>query len=166
MRKYYSIYTILFTLLALFFTSCQKDIEPGETAVRSMSNEWWLEWDGLPETFFPFSTYNTADNNTTQMWLDDNFTFKTLTGDEQLKGKVNVDLNNLTFSGTDIPNADPNLPITFTVTNGKIIPNGAKGPVSGAVTDSIYFELAFSDEPGTVYKMSGYARTRFAEDDH
>ena len=123
----------LFTLLV----SCQKDIEPGGTAIQSMSNEWWVEWDGLPGTFFPFSTYNTADNNSTQMWLDDNFTFKTLTGDEQLKGKVSINLADLTFSGTGIPNADPNLPITFNVSNGRIIPNGARGPVSNAVTDSI-----------------------------
>jgi hypothetical protein len=42
----------------------------------------------------------------------------------------------------------------------------AKGPVSKAVTDSIYFEAEFSDDPGEIYQLAGYRRTRWHEDDH
>jgi hypothetical protein len=34
------------------------------------------------------------------------------------------------------------------------------------VTDSIYFEAEFSDDPGTTYQFTGYRRTGWPEDDH
>lgn len=150
----------IFTLLILSLISigsCKKDPDPGGTAVQRMAGEWWLQLDGAGD-YYHFSTYNTADNVSNQMWLDDLQNFY------EMKGKVNVDLNNLTFSATGT--ANEYYDITFNVNSGVIIPNGSKGPVSKAVTDSISFVVEFSDDPGTLYHLSGYKRTRFAEDDH
>ncbi|HCN82650.1 MAG TPA: hypothetical protein DIT07_03390 [Sphingobacteriaceae bacterium] len=91
------------------------------------------------------------------MWFDDGFW--------QAKYKVAVDGTTLKFSATNVANSDPSYPITITIT-GEVIPNGAKGPGSKAVTDSIYFEAVYSDDPGTTYHLSGYHRTKFGEDDH
>lgn len=56
--------------------------------------------------------------------------------------------------------------ITVNLQNGKVIAGASEGPFSKAVTDSIYVEAEFSDDPGTVYQLTGYRRTRFQEDDH
>jgi hypothetical protein len=155
-------------LFALFITivtlsSCQKDPEVGGTAVQAMAGEWWLQIDGEGD-YYHFSTYNTAANSSTEMWIDDLGSF--WSADGSVKGKVAVNLADLSFSGANIENADPEVPITFSIESGKIIQNGAIGPVSKAVTDSISFIAEFSDDPGTKYNLSGYRRTRFSEDDH
>jgi hypothetical protein len=156
--------TLYAIMIALFMTlgSCQKDELIGGTAVQSMSGEWWVKYTvgtaPYSAAYFHFSTYNTAANLPTEMWLEDLHTFW------DMKGKVNVDLSNQTFSATNTKNTYYDM--TFTIKTGKVIPMGAKGPVSKAVTDSIYFEAEFSDDPGTTYKLSGYRRTRYAEDDH
>jgi hypothetical protein len=158
MKRYTTLTTIGALLLMVFtMVSCQKDPQPGGTAVQSMAGEWWVQLD-RKGAFYHFSTYNTASNLGSEMWLDDLKTFY------EMKGKVNVDLNALTFSGKNIKNEYYN--ITFNVDSGKIIHNGSKGPASKAVTDSITFVAEFSDDPGTKYRLSGYRRTRFADDDH
>jgi hypothetical protein len=162
MKKNIFFYSIIASIITLFtITSCEReDPDPGGTAVESMANEWWVALSDDPGNYYHFATYNTTSNSSTEMWLDDYENFW------QAKGKVAVDLNSLTFSGANVQNGY--YPSTFTVTNGIIIKNGAKGPVSGAVTDSISFDIVFDDDPvvGTVYHFSGYGRTKFSEDDH
>jgi hypothetical protein len=144
-------------LVVLTLSSCEKDPEAGGTAVQSMAGEWWVQLDRAG-AYYHFSTYNTAANLGSEMWLDDLESFW------QMKGKVNVDLATLTFSANNIKNEYYD--ITFNIDSGKIIQNASKGPVSKAVTDSISFVAEFSDDPGTKYRLSGYRRTRFSEDDH
>lgn len=92
------------------------------------------------------------------MWIDDSQSFY------GLKAKVNVDLGNKTFSVT---NADElYFGVHVTIKNGKVVKDGATGPVSKAVTDAISFEATFDDTPGITYQYKGYARTRFPGDDH
>ena len=55
--------------------------------------------------------------------------------------------------------------ITVNIANGKILP-GAATSSGGNVTDSIYFQIEFSDDPGTLYDVAGYRRTGFLEDEH
>lgn len=92
------------------------------------------------------------------MWLDDE--------EEIWPFKFEVDVNgaNQTFSATGAESQYSNIKINLQ--NGKVLSDVSKGPVSQAVTDSIYFEAEFSDDPGTVYQIHGYARTRYVEDDH
>lgn len=151
------IYIICLSFLAL--TACQKDNEIGGTAVQEMAGEWFVKVNG-GGGYYHFSTYNTAENSLSQMWLDDMETFW------EFKGKVNVDLNGLSFSGNNIQNTYYNS--KFSVIEGKILKNAAKDLPSKTTTDSIYFKVKFSDDddPETVYTFSGYRRTGFLEDEH
>lgn len=168
MKNIHKVFTAIALLLVIVLNSCQKDQVAGGTATQSLANEWWVKVDdGKDATgdfgpgYYNLSTYNTAANLPTEMWIDDMNNSKSFW---DIKGKVSVNGN--TFSGANIANQD--YTSTFTITNGKVIPNGARGPVSKDVTDSIVFNIVFSDQssPGTVHKVSGYARTRFAQDDH
>ncbi len=71
----------------------------------------------------------------------------------------------MTFAGQDLINAVEDYDIAIQVMNGKIILDGGKS-TSGLVTDSIYFELEFEDDPGTIYTAAGVRRTGYLEDEH
>ncbi|MDB5012473.1 MAG: hypothetical protein JWQ25_675 [Daejeonella sp.] len=166
-RKHINLYTVIATLLVvLSLGSCKKDSpDPGGTAAQAVAGEWWLQIDGEGD-YYHFATYNTAANSSSEMWIDDLETFWLM------KGKVNFNVSDLSFSSGAVENVSPDYVgsgETFTLTNGKIKPNIAIGPISKAVTDSISFDLTFSDDApanGNVYHMKGYRRTRFSEDDH
>lgn len=154
-------------LLLVFTTSfiiagCQKDEDIGGTSVEKLAGEWWvrLSVDGqlISQNFFPLLTYNTADNAGNKMWLDDEEAIW------PFKFKVDVNAANQTFSAASAESLYSNIKVNLQ--NGKVLTGVSKGPVSQAVTDSIYFEAEFSDDPGTVYQIHGYARTRYVEDDH
>ncbi|MDX1760597.1 MAG: lipid-binding protein [Christiangramia sp.] len=155
----------LFLTLVIAY-SCSEDgyadYDPGQTKTKELSGEWFIaryDSEGNPvDDYHLWSTYNTVENNN-QLWIDDD------ASSVELKTKVESDLNNLTFSGS------PNSPElynggTVTVKNGKVIKNGGRGYSSGAVVDSIYFEVEFASEPGVIYKFGGHERTGFDEDDH
>lgn len=146
--------------LVLGFTSCDEggDPDPGQTALVEMAGDWVVDIsvDGDVVGHATISTYNTADNGTTQMWLDDNNAYY------GLKAKVNVNLNNKTFSGDDLP--ESYYDVFVTVTDGSIIENGTTAP-SGTVVDSITFTAEFSDSPGVLFTHSGHRRTGFLEDE-
>jgi hypothetical protein len=161
------IYLMAFCLLVL--QSCKKEVVAGGTAVQDMAGEWWVQVqiintaDGsvvqpYGEDYSKVSTYNTSENTPNQMWMDD---AKTYYG---LKAKVTVDYVNKTFSATD---ADENyFGIKVTIKNGKIVKDGAIGPVSKDVTDAISYDATFSDDPTHTYQFKGYHRTMFPGDDH
>ena len=162
MSKYFLKTGLILMLTSIFIPSCQKDDKVGGTATEKISGEWWirLSVDGslIDPGYFKILTYNTSENVPTKIWLDD---------EENLwpfKFKADVDPANLTFSATDATSEYSD--ITVKVNNGKVLQGVTKGPVSLAVTDSIYFEAEFSDDPGTVYQLAGYRRTRFDGDDH
>lgn len=145
------------------FSSCKKDEDQGGTATKTMAGEWFLHYsvDGgktYTSKYYHFSTYNTAANTSSTMWLDDLKTFW------QMKGKVSIDLANKTFSATDVANTYYDS--SFTITDGKIMDNVAKASGSKTLTDSIYFKATFSDEVGTEYILAGYRKTGFLEDEH
>jgi len=160
-------------ILALFLltiSACKKDEVIGGTAVQDLSGEWWLQVqvvdqdgniieDYNDEAYSGLSTYNTADNSNTQMWFDDRGSYW------DVKGKVNVNLTNKTFSGENVQNVSYDS--KFTITNGKILVGAAIGPVSKAVTDSISYTLTFDDDDNNfIYHFKGYRRTKFPGDDH
>lgn len=149
----------------LSFVSCEDGgyDEYGQDGrpLQSMSGEWYI--DIIDEasgtvlgTHFYHETYDSNEGNNTLI-IDDH------QNGYYLKGKVNADPNNLTFSVTDADNEnDPET--TFSITEGKILKNAAHSP-TGAAVDSIYFKGEFSYDPGTIIIFSGYKRTGFIEEE-
>ena len=73
-----------------------------------------------------------------------------------------VNLLGVSLTLTDLLNTQ----LDQVITNGKIIP-GAATSTGGNVTDSIYFQINFSDDPDNlIYDVAGYRRTGFLEDEH
>ena len=156
--------TLLFlTISAILFTSCDEGGDPdgGGTTTRNFAGDWHvivLDADGVtPLTNYGlFTTYNAASNDE-NFWLDDHEHIF------DLKTKVQVDdFKNLTFSATNSEEiyAGDNVNIT----NGKILKKAAHS-FGGHVVDSIYFEVEYVDDPGTIYKFAGHKRTGFLEDE-
>jgi Lipid-binding putative hydrolase len=155
-----------FTLImvSILFVACRKehDDDAGATNTAAMAGEWWVQIKVnnalVAPDFFKVLTYNTAENVATKMWIDDQehiWPFKL---------KIDVDPAAKSFSAANATSEYTS--ITVKLANGKMLDKVSKGPVSNAVTDSIYFEAEFSDDPGTTYQFSGYKRTRWPEDDH
>lgn len=161
--KNHKILILLAVVLTFVGVSCKKDKEIGGTAMQKMSGDWHVTVNGDEENgYFNLYTFNTSDNSSTQIWFQ--------SGDLSdegvliaMKGKINADLNGMTFSGTNITNigasrvANP----TFSIANGKIVTNGTVGPGSNTPTDSISFDLTIG---GQTYKIEGYHKTGFLED--
>jgi hypothetical protein len=155
---------LMVTAFLTTLNSCRKesDDDAGGTATQAMAGEWWVQISVnnellLPD-YFKVLTYNTSENIPSKMWMDDL---------EQLwpfKIKMDVNPSNKTFNANASQSQYSD--ITVNLQNGKVLAGGSVGPFSKAVTDSIYVEAEFSDDPGTIYQLSGYRRTRFQEDDH
>lgn len=157
-------YGSILCIMAILSVACTKerDNDAGGTATEALAGEWWVQIkvNNTPVVadYFKILTYNTAENVGTKMWLDDQ---------EHIwpfKFKIDVDPAGKTFSAASATSTYTN--ITIKLANGKILDKVTKGPASQAVTDSIYFEAEFSDDPGTTYQFAGYKRTRWPEDDH
>src|SRR5690606_41731596 len=118
---------------ALFYTSCKKE-KIGGTAGQKMAGEWYVTVVAVDaegnvvfeddELFgignFHLDTYNTSANDPNQMWIDDNGNFW------ETKGRISVDQNALTFSGTDVQNEYYDS--QFSISNGKILLGAATTP--------------------------------------
>lgn len=162
--KITAVFLSLFALTLL--SACDEGGNPdaGGTKTQNFAGDWHiivLEADGVTPAFGGgynlFSTYN-ASANDNNFWIDDHDSFF------ELKTKVQAtDFTNLTFSGQ--PDSDElYLGDHVTITNGKIMKNAAHS-FGGHVVDSIYFELEYVDDPGTIYKFAGHKRTGFLEDE-
>jgi hypothetical protein len=164
-------YIYLFVMaVAISFQSCNKDTEPGGTAVQDMAGDWWVTyqyesspgvWESAKLGHFMLTTYNTAANKSTEMWVNDNGNFW------GFKSVVKVDYAAKTFLTTDSVSTNsanyPDEKVLFT--KGKVLKGAAKTP-SAMPADSIVFYIAFSDDSApTVYKVSGFRKTGFPADD-
>lgn len=170
MKKYL---ILLFAALAFTLTSCEKDTEPGGTAVQDMAGDWWVtyEYEASPgvwkdQGFGPFrmTTYNTAANLSTEMWVNANVGASSLF---TFTSKVSVDYSAKTFKTTGYVLANNTKYTTekLLITDGKILKGVAKTP-SGMPADSIVFYTKFdNDSKALTYKVSGFRRTGFAQDD-
>jgi hypothetical protein len=182
-------YTVfLFAALALTFQACQEDYEPGGTAVKDMAGDWWVTYQNSVEEYYylfggigempstdtiqdwtwdyiyddahyPLTTYNTAADLSTEMFIDDAMYW-------EYKVKVAVDYAAKTF---ELPDGAANMAYDdcdITILKGRILKGAATSP-SGTPVDSIVFYVKFSDDPyGFTYtKVSGYRYTGFPEDD-
>lgn len=153
---------ILFAFVTLGLMSCDLGDDPvvGGTATQAMAGEWWVTFSigGTDLTGYTLTTTsNTAANSTSEFLVTDNAN----AWDYKVKCPINLDAK--TFSGTSLANLSYD--ITVNITDGKILP-GAATTTGGNVTDSIYFKVEFSDDPGNLYEVAGYRRTGFLEDEH
>jgi predicted small secreted protein len=166
MKKYL---ILLFAALAFTLTSCEKDTEPGGTAVQDMAGDWWVTyqyeaspgvWKAAKAGHFLFTTYNTAANLPTEMWVNDGKKFW------DFSCHVDVDYAAKTFSTKGLVD-NASYASKLSITDGKILKGAAKTP-SGMPADSIVFLVKFSDDDppaATTYKVSGFRRTGFEQDD-
>jgi len=145
----------LFIALAMvtFFTSCERESGPETSDIAidafDLRGTWVvdIDADGDPQDYNTIKTYNTGDNGSSQMWLDD------LGHGWGLKAKVNVDPSTLTFSGNDLE--ELYYGVTVTITDGVIIPNEATSS-SGEDAHYIYFKAEFSDLAGVIWEYYGF----------
>lgn len=152
---------IIFALSLGFMISCDKMDDPTVDYVnlgKNLPGEWWVTYavDGNNYGHSVLSTFNTADDNS-DMWISDNNNFWQF----QVKSSANVDNNTFSVNeGVDIVWDD-----TTTITNGAIFIN-AGITKAGNVADSIYMEIEWASDPGTIYVCSGVRRTGFLDDEY
>ena len=138
------------------------------TSVGEMlAGEWYVTYtttDGVVKaTNSKISTFNTAADIATEMWMDDQENYW------GLKSVIDCDVKTNSFSaeGAD----ELYYGITVDIKNGKILP-GAGTTAAGNVTDSIYFEVTYNEvdgdgNPDPVTRIvAGVRRTGFLEDEH
>ena len=169
MKKYIS-FALMTVALCFGFVSCDVETneEPGGTNVEKMAGRWEVQVDAydnegnlLYEDPYGLGTilimtYNTSDNSTTQMWLDDREQFWSF------KFKTNVNYQARTFSNEAI-DYDAAGSGKAVVANGKILEGAAKN-LHGMPNDSIVFDITFDDDKyGFVYRISGQRYTGFNE---
>jgi hypothetical protein len=165
------IYLYLLALISTtgFLSACEKDDpEVGHTAIGKAAGEWWVTYQvetdpGVFEDlvgYVPLLSYNTSDNSPNQIWLDEGNVWP-------FKFKSGFDGNTMSFTATNaasiVKSGGNNF--TVTVTTGKVILGGGLSKTK-VPTDSIYFQAEFSDDPGTIYHISGHRRTGFLEDEY
>ncbi|WP_187262556.1 lipid-binding protein [Pontibacter beigongshangensis] len=159
-------------LIPGLFISCDEDddLKVENSSTHPVSGDWTVTYKvetspnvfediyGVGETHL--LVYNTAADNGQEIWVDDHGNFWAY------KVKANVNMSNLTFSGSELGNQseldDPTNENQVTITDGKVIKDGTM--VTGARTDSIYFRVSFSDDEapyGTIYHVSGHRSTGF-----
>jgi hypothetical protein len=157
--KKYLIYTVFLFVVA--FSSCdvKEEYEQINSQVMEASGEWWIKFSktGYETGYLKVLTFNTAADVATEMWISDNGNWK------NIKVKCPVNIENLTFAGTNLANAATSM--TVVIKNGKITKGGGLS-TSGVVTDKISFEIELSSEPGVTYKAEGTRKTGFVEDEH
>lgn len=159
MRKI--IYYIAIVALVLSISSCdeKEDFEQINSSVVEVAGEWWVKYstDGYESDYTKLLTFNTAADNGQEFWISDENNWW------WYKTKCPVNTENMTFSGSDLENTI--YEVTIQVNGGKIIENVVHTP-SGAIADSIYFEIEFGDDAGTIYQAAGFRKTGFLEDEH
>lgn len=179
MKKVLYILAIAATTLLV---SCQKD-PIGGTKVQELSGQWYVQVDIVDasgnvvlEDFNGgrsiFLTYNTASDADNILYVNDQGNFWDFTV------QVPCSLSGKTF-GSDNPVANESYECNVTLTNGKIVVDGATTP-SGQKADYIEFFINFDDDDltsqgmpgvsypeaygGVAYKISGWRYTGFEND--
>ncbi|MBQ8022198.1 MAG: hypothetical protein IJ255_05870 [Bacteroidales bacterium] len=148
------VFYILGILSLGLLASCQKE-EIGGTSMEAMAGEWVIEAydavDASGKVLYedPYGgvdsriwTYNTADDNGTDLFITDNENG----GDYRFweyKCKVTADPATLTFSGMGV--TDQLNGVKVDITDGKITLGAAKTP-SGMPADKIEFYVVFEDD--------------------
>lgn len=162
-------------LVLTSFISCDEvgDTDPGETSVKAMSGDWYVQMlvDGeVVVDYAVLSTYNTSANDGKDMWIEDHGNLW------DFKVKSPITFSSLSFAGDNLassivhdvastPDIIETYDVNVNITEGKVTKNGATS-TGGHTVDGISFKAEFSDDPGTIYEIKGYKRTGFLEDEH
>lgn len=153
---------ILIGLLFIGLASCTNggyaEYKQEYSPSTALNGEWFIDIiapNGKVEV--AHALHKTYDSNDGKMFIDD------AKKGWWMKGKLNVNTSDLSFNALNEPNLLDSG--TFTVTEGKIVKNGAKSK-TGNIVDSIFFKAEFSYEPGVIYTFSGHKRTGFLEDEY
>lgn len=166
---------LFYSLLAVIgFVSCETygDYDVEYTAIHPMGGMYRITVVDEAGTTLDLAAQNlvyianTADNSTTQCWIRIGNYNLAATNAYSINGKINCQLNALTFSGSNIENLAGNVTSsteTFTVTDGKIVLDGATPP-SGGKSDAISFTFTNSRFPGKTYSVTGYRYTGWEGD--
>lgn len=187
---------MLVVLLGFLAGSCdmldkldeQKDPAIDKTATYPMNGEWWVTYRiddgtgsladagivwGIGEIgHLKVLTYNTAENVSNKLWVSDVTDLSYDASGNFWSYRVISDLNlgSKSFSVDTATNAaydshgNP-YEIQVSIKNGKVLLGQGRSR-TGVVTDSIYYEIEFSDDPGTIYYVAGHRRTGFYEDEY
>lgn len=167
-------YIILF-FAALGIVACNTendDFKIEYTAIHPMGGQYRITITdeagtavALPGSIYCFVS-NTMTNSETECWLRIGSFSTPAKESYSINGKIGCNLNDLTFSGSNVVNLAGNVVSSdekFTVSNGKIELNGAKAP-SGTVADKISFSYTRANFPGKTYSVTGYRYTGWTED--
>lgn len=151
---------ILFSLVS----SCYKKKDIENTGTVNMSGEWWAEYyldEDPAEPVSPFTamlTYNTSDNTSSQMWIEEHFW--------SFKSKANIDYSSLSFTETASTENLDDAGTFVKILEGKVLKN-AGHTQTGNIVDSIFLRVEFlDDDPGVVYQIRGHMKSGFIEDEY
>ena len=170
-------------LLPFFLSSCYDKNEVELTAAKDLSGQ-WVVIDSVSGTEFVLTTSNTSSNSPDSLYITD------LSGGVagfwsfQLKIKANVDaltfaedsvvnmvlqdevLAKKDYNGDGLKNAIVPYNIKVNIKSGKVEKNAITMP-SGVKADKITLQIEFEDDDPaySTYKIHGYRKTGFHEDD-
>ena len=169
-------------ILCLFLVvaaSCEtaKDYEMEFTPIYPLSGEWMVRFTDTSVTpatseLRVMSTFNTADNSSTQMWIRATSVLNAGNADAnqaypgRFDGKINCDVTGKTFSGEKVVNtySTAKTALTFIITSGTVITDGYD-TATGGKSDKITFTITDSRKPGKTITVEGFRRTRWLDDE-
>ncbi|MBK7628702.1 MAG: hypothetical protein IPJ16_16145 [Bacteroidales bacterium] len=170
MKAFYKI--AIFCLLLVAASGCEtyKDYEIEYSPVYPLCGEWLVRFTDTSVTpnvtsgLIVMSTFNTADNSTNQMWIRTTSTSSSYTG--RFDGKISCDVPGKSFSGGNVQNTyyTTTPSPTFTITEGIIVMDGYD-TATGGKSDKITFTMTDTRKAGKVYKVTGFRRTRWLDDE-
>lgn len=154
------------TIAVLGLSSCAKE-EIGGTAVQDMAGEWYVQVDGVDKDgnvveedpfgmgYFSLYTYNTNENTSDRMYINDDQNFWPFC--------VIVDVNYNAGTFQVLGAEDSFEGISVDVVDGKVVKDGAVSQ-AGYKADGISFKIKFEDDDyaGVYYDylwIHGYRRT-------
>jgi len=139
-----------------------EDFTLDKSPVIEMSGDWYVQTfvgSSVVVGYSLITTSNASADNGTEIQIFDQQNIW------WFNAKVPVNLGALTFAGDNLASNVEGYEITVNITNGSIVKGGTTS-TSGLTTDSISFDIEFSDDPGTIYTIAGYKSTGFLEDEH
>ncbi len=165
MKNIFKYFAVILFIAA--FTSCEteegfEDFKIEKSSVADMSGDWYVKTfvggnEAIDYSLITTSNVATDDGSGIQIFDHKNIWW--------FNTQSPITLNSLSFEGTNLASLVDDYAITVNIVNGIIVKNGTKSN-SGKTTDSISFDIEFSDDPGTIYHIEGFKRTGFLEDEH
>jgi hypothetical protein len=179
---YNKLIAILIIAAAFSLGGCRKLPVPGKTATVNMSNGYWVTAyssvnglvsvtpanSGMYNHIF-INTYNTTDNTTDSIWVDDMDALGNLNSNNagyDFKVTAPANYTALTFNSSGyLGNWSDNNTTSAQIVKGVIFPKGGKSP-TGVATDSIYIQVVFQNNTADTLTVLGVAFTGYPGDNY